>query len=294
MKLRTIYRAALQGAVNLRRNRQMAIAAFLITTLSLVILGFALLSITNLNFMGETWARRVAVRVFLLDELSPAQQAYLGQRLNRLDNVRTVTFVSRDEALKRLKKQFSDRPDLLEIVTENPLPDSFEVEVKEPARVAAVAAQAGRLPGVEKVDYGKSYVDPFLALTRTVWVITAVAAALLATGTLFIITNAIRLTLYARRREIEIMKLVGATDWFIRLPFVFEGVFVGLGGAAVATLAVDQAYSVIYAKAAQFLPFIPVLARELAIPRVSLVLMLSGLGVGIVGSLLSIKRYLHV
>jgi cell division transport system permease protein len=90
------------------------------------------------------------------------------------------------------------------------------------------------------------------------------------------------------------MKLVGATDWFIRLPFVFEGILVGLGGAAITTLLVDQAYLLIFAKATRFLPFIPLVARETAIPDISLVLMLSGLGVGMVGSLLSIKRYLRV
>jgi cell division transport system permease protein len=294
MKVSTIGRAALQGAINLRRNRQMALAAFFITTLSLIILGFALLSIANLNFMGDTWARRVAVRVFLVNELNPVQQAYLAERLKRMEGVRAATFVSRDEALERLKKQFAERRDVLEIVAENPLPDSFEVEVKEPRGIAAVAKQIERLPGVEKVDYGKVYVDPFLALKRTVWVITAVAAVLLGLGTLFIITNAIRLTLYARRREIEIMKLVGATDWFICLPFVFEGVIVGLGGAAVATLAVDQTYLAVYGKATRFLPFVPLLAREVAIPQVSLVLMLSGLAVGVLGSLLSLQRYLRV
>ncbi len=294
MKLSTVYRAILQGAVNLRRNRQMALAAFFITTLSLIILGFAFLFISNLNFAGDTLTRRVVVRVFLADGLSPVQQAYLADRLKRMDDVRAANFISRDQALERLKKQFSDRPDLFEIVTDNPLPDSFDVEVKEPARIAAVAGEIGRLPGVEKVNYGKSYVDRLVAFTRTIWLITAVAAALMAVGTLFIIINAIRLTLYARRREIEIMKLVGATDWFIRLPFIFEGVFVGLGGGAVATLAVDQTYWAVSAKAAQFLPFIPLVAREVAIPRISLILMLSGLGVGVVGSLLSLKRYLHV
>ncbi|HHW15274.1 MAG TPA: ABC transporter permease [Firmicutes bacterium] len=294
MKPSTVYRAALQGAVNLRRNRQMALAAFFITTLSLIILGFALLFIANLNFTGDALARRVVVRVFLADGLSPVQQSYLADRLKRLDGVKAAHYVSRDEALQRLKKQFPDRPDLFEIVTDNPLPDSFDVEVRQPAKIKAVAQEAARLPGVEKVNYGKDYVDRLVAFTRTVWVVTAVAALLLGAGTLFIITNAIRLTLYARRREIEIMKLVGATDWFIRLPFIFEGVFVGVGGAAVATLAVDQTYLALFAKAAQFLPFLPLVARETAIPRISLMLMVSGLVVGVMGSLLSIKRYLHV
>lgn len=294
MKLSTVYRASLQGAINLRRNRQMALAAFFITTLSLVILGFALLFIANLNFAGDTLARRVTVRVFLKGDLSPVQQSYLAARLKRMDTIQAANFISRDQALERLKKQFADRPDLFEIVTDNPLPDSFDVEVRDPQRISAVAREISRLPGVEKVNYGKSYVDRLVAFTRTIWLITAVAAALMATGTLFIITNAIRLTLYARRREIEIMKLVGATDWFIRLPFLFEGVFVGVGGAALATLAVDQTYLAVSAKASQFLPFIPLVAREIAIPRISLVLMLSGLSVGMIGSLLSLKRYLHV
>lgn len=294
MKLRTIYRAGLQGAINLRRNRQMALAAFLITTLSLVILGFALLFIVNLNFAGDTLARRVTVRVFLQDALSPVQQSYLAERLTRMTTVKNANFVSRDQALERLKKQFSDRPDLFEIVNDNPLPDSFDVEVKQPSQIASVAKEIARLPGVDKVNYGKNYVDRLVAFTRTIWLITVVAALLMAMGTLFIITNAIRLTLYARRREIEIMKLVGATDWFIRLPFIFEGMLVGLGGAAIATLAVDQTYLAVFAKAARFLPFIPLVAREVAIPRMSLILMLSGLGVGVAGSLLSIRRYLHV
>ncbi|MGE5623761.1 MAG: permease-like cell division protein FtsX, partial [Methanocella sp.] len=191
-------------------------------------------------------------------------------------------------------QQYPDRPELFEIVNDNPLPDSFDVEVKNPAQVSQVAAAIEKLPGVEKVNYGKSYVDRLVAFTRTIWLVTAVGAILMAAGTLFIITNAIRLTVYARRREIEIMKLVGATDWFIRLPFIFEGLLVGLGGGAIATLAVDQTYWAIYTKAAEFLPFIPLVGREIAVPHISLVLMLSGIGVGVIGSLISIKRYLHV
>ncbi|MGE5507265.1 MAG: permease-like cell division protein FtsX [Chitinophagales bacterium] len=294
MKARTVVRSAIQAAVNLRRNRQMALAAFFITTLSLIVLGFALLFITNLNFATDALAHRVVVRAFLKDELTLEQRTYLTNRLSKLPDVRAAHFVSRDEALDRLKRQFANRPDLFEIVSDNPLPDSFDIEVRDPARIVPVAKQIAQLPGVDKVDYGKTYVEPLVAFTRTIWFITALAAAVMAGATLFIITNAIRLTCYARRREIEIMKLVGATDWFIRLPFVFEGVFVGLGGAAVATLLVDQAYLLIFNKAARFLPFIPLVARETAVPNISLVLMLSGFGVGMIGSLLSIKRYLRV
>lgn len=294
MKFRTVARAGIQAAINLRRNRQMALAAFFITTLSLIVLGVALLFITNLNYATDTLARRVVIRAFLKDELSPAQQTYVKDRVGKMTGVKAVRFVSRDEALERLKQQFANRPDLFEIVTDNPLPDSFDVEMRDPTQIVPVAKAITRLPGVDKVDYGKTYVEPLVAFTRTIWFMTALAATLMAGATLFIITNAIRLTCYARRREIEIMKLVGATDWFIRLPFIFEGLIVGLGGAAVATLLVDQAYLLVFSKAAKSLPFIPLVARETAVPNISLVLMLSGLSVGMVGSLLSIKRYLRV
>jgi cell division transport system permease protein len=294
MKVRTFYNLALQGATNLRRNQQMSLAASFITLLSMVILGFALIIILNLNYMAGELQHRVEMRVYLLDELSTVQRTYVGERLKQFPEIKAVHYVSRDEALQRLKKDFGNRQDLFAIVSDNPLPDSYELGLKSTKEIAVVADKVSRLPGVEKVNYGKAYVDRLLDFSRVIWILTTVGAVLLAFGTLFIITNAIRLTIYARRREIEIMKLVGATDWLIRLPFIFEGMFIGIGGSAVATLLVDQTYNAIASRAAEYLPFVPLIPRGLAIPDVSIILLTSGLVVGIIGSILSMRRYLHV
>ncbi|MGE5577347.1 MAG: permease-like cell division protein FtsX [Syntrophothermus sp.] len=294
MRISTVGRLVLQGARNFRQNGLMTLASVSITSLSLIILGAFFLLIFNLNYVGGVLEGRVEIRVFLKDGLAAEQRSFLEDQIRHIETVKSVDFISREKALERLKNQFGGRGEIFNYISGNPLPDMFEVRNREPGRLTWVAEQVAKLPGVEKVSYGKEFVGRLFAFTRTVWILTSIAALLLSVAIIFIITNTIRLTVFARRREIEIMKLVGATDWFIRWPFLFEGIFLGLAGAIIATLVVDQSYLILLNRAQVSLPFVPLISHDAILTRITVFLMGTGALVGAIGSLISVKRFLHV
>lgn len=206
-----------------------------------------------------------------------------------------VRFVSKEEALERMRQSFGERASVLEAVEGiNPLPDSFEVQVARPELVAPVAEAIAALPGVAKVDYKRETVDRLFRLTAVIRGLGLVVAAFLVLGCTVVISNTVRLTVFARRREVAIMKLVGATDWFIRWPFVIEGLVLGVAGALLAVGALAGAYWWAAGAAARTLPFLPLVSPERVVR--ALVWPLLGLGalVGGLGSGISLRRFLQV
>lgn len=204
-------------------------------------------------------------------------------------------FVSREEALDRLREQFGERQDLLDSVEEmNPLRHSFEIKAEEAEQVKVVAQEVGRIEGVAEVKYRQEVVERLFSLTRSIRIAGLVLVVLLLMATVFLISNTIRLTVFARRREIGIMKLVGATDWFIRWPFILEGILLGVLGTLVSVLILRRLYDWVVASIYSSLPFIPVIPPEGIMQP--LILLLFGLGffVGAFGSLVSLRRFLRV
>lgn len=221
--------------------------------------------------------------------------ATLEEQIRKLEGVTTVRFVSKQEALERMRQSFGGRATVLEAVDDiNPLPDSFEVHVARPDQVAPVAEAIAAMPGVEKVDYKQATVDKLFRLTAAVRGLGVVVALLLVLGSTVVISNAIRLTVFARRREVAIMKLVGATDWFIRWPFVLEGLALGVGGAALAVGALAGAYWWAAGVAARTLPFLALIEPEQVVRLTWTPLLGLGALVGSLGSGISLRRFLHV
>ncbi|MDI6824308.1 MAG: permease-like cell division protein FtsX [Bacillota bacterium] len=221
--------------------------------------------------------------------------AKLEEQIRNLEGVTTVRFVSKQEALERMRESFGERAAILEAVDDiNPLPDSFEVQVARPEQVAPVAEAIAAMPGVAKVDYKRDTVDKLFRLTAVVRGLGVVVAVLLVLGSTVVISNAIRLTVFARRREVAIMKLVGATDWFIRWPFVLEGLALGVGGAALAVGALAGAYWWAAGIAARTLPFLVLVEPEQVVRLTWAPLLGLGAVVGSLGSGISLRRFLHV
>lgn len=221
--------------------------------------------------------------------------ARLEEQIRNLEGVTTVRFVSKQEALERMRQSFGERAAILEAVDDiNPLPDSFEVQVARPEQVAPVAEAIAAMPGVAKVDYKRDTVDKLFRLTAVLRGLGVVVAVLLVLGSTVVISNAIRLTVFARRREVAIMKLVGATDWFIRWPFVLEGLALGVGGAALAVGALAGAYWWAAGVAARTLPFLVLVEPEEVVRLTWAPLLGLGALVGSLGSGISLRRFLHV
>lgn len=280
---------------SLARNRFMTLASVSTVALSLLILGVFLLGAVNLNNMAVTLESQVEVTAFLEDELKAEEVEVIKGRIQGLDGVREVTFVSKEEALERLKQQFGERKDLLTSVEKNnPLRNAVEVRTLDPTNVKNVVEELKALPGVAKVSFKEEIIERLFSLTKAIRLVGLAVVVLLVGATIFLISNTIRLTVFARRREISIMKLVGATDWFIRWPFVLEGLCLGLLGSIPAMFLVVRFYHWLAAGVYQTLPFIPMLKPESILGRLQLLLVGIGILVGTLGSAISMRRFLRV
>jgi cell division transport system permease protein len=290
-RARAILRDAADG---LRRNGLMAIAAVSTIAVALAVAGGGVLASANLMHLAAILEGQVEIVAFLRDGLSPAEHERVASAVRALSTVRSVTIVSKATALRRLQRAFGTASSMSDLLPSNPLPDSIEVQVSDAQGVRAVAGLVSRISGVEEVVFGTPVVDRLVAFTRAVRVGGTALAALLAAASLLIIVNTIRLTVAARRQEIEIMALVGATPAFIRGPFMVEGALQGALAAGVTTIVLAAAYAGIFARVSASLPFVPLLAPGAVLPGAVALVWILGTAVGIGGSVIGLRRYLRV
>ncbi|BBH23939.1 cell division protein FtsX [Paenibacillus baekrokdamisoli] len=302
MKISTLLRHLREGILNIVRNGWMTFASISSIVISLFILGVFLLMALNVNNLADQIENEVQIRVFLQLNTDQAKIDQLKNAIGNIPEVSKVTFVSKAEGLDLLRKNIGT--DLLEGYngTNNPLPDSFTVEVFEPQNIAfaakkidAVNKADGTNP-IKSVKYGKGTVESLFKITNAVRNIGLVIVAGLAITAMFLISNTIKITIIARRREIGIMKLVGATNNFIRWPFFIEGALIGMLGSAITVALLLFGYSQLV-QVSQFQLGL-MMIKLITIKEVGfyISLLLFGLGtiIGIWGSTLSIRKYLKV
>ncbi len=273
----------------------MSFASISTVALSLLILGIFLVMVLNLNNMASTLETQVQISVYLQDNLTDLEMREVGTRITKLPGVTQVMFVSKDEAMARFKKRLGEQQGILAALGEtNPLPNAFEVKVDKPERVKPVAQAIGQLKGVENAKFGQEVVEHLFNLTKMMRLFGLVLIIFLALAALFIISNTIRITVFARRKEIAIMKYVGATDWFIRWPFLIEGMMLGIGGAVIAVLLLSETYSALTQQVYQSLAFLPLIPQYPFITNISIVLIVTGAAIGALGSSISVRKYIKV
>lgn len=295
MKIRTLRYYFHEAVTSFFRNSLMSLASIATVTLSLFILGLFMTTVYNLNHMASYLENQVELSVYLKDGLTAAQVQSVETRLRALPHTEKVQFVNKDEALKVFRERLGDQSYLLDSMQGNPLPASFEVVYSGPDAVRAGAAAAAQYAEVDSVQYGQETIEQLFEFTRIVRIGGAVLIIFLAFSTLFIISNTIRLTVFARRQEIEIMKYVGATNSFIRWPFLLEGMILGLIGSIIAGVLLWQMYLWSIRKLVEsgmaFLPLIPVYPF---VAQLALLLVVIGIGIGILGSAISVRKYMQV
>lgn len=295
MKLRTSEYFIQEVFRSLKRNNWMTFASIGTVTVSLFVLGVFLLLVLNMNRLASTLESQVQISVYLEDGLTEAGKGTLQQDIEGLAGIDTVTYVDKTEAEKRLRERLGEQGYLLDALgDENPLPDSFEVTVVDPAFVETAAGTIGQLEGVEEARYGQDIATHLFDITRLIRIFGLVLMVLLCGATLFIISNTIRLTVFARRKEIAIMKYVGATDWFIRWPFLLEGVVMGFAGGLLAALVLRSFYAAMTAKIYDTLAFFPLMPQYPFMNYVTLGILAAGIFIGALGSTISLKRFLKV
>lgn len=295
MKVRTIEYYIREVFISLRRNNWMSVASIGTVAVSLFIFGMFLMMVMNMNKLAENMESQVQINVYLLDKVDREQAREIEKDLKEIEGVESVGFVTKDEAMERFKDRLGDQKTLLDALDEtNPLPDSFEVTVTNPDLVKTAAEKMEKLDGVECAKYGQDVMEHLFEITRLLRIFGFTLMLVLAFATLFIISNTIRLTVFARRKEIAIMKYVGATDWFIRWPFVMEGMVLGLFGSIIAAMVLRTAYTAMAEKVYDTLAFFPLIPEQPFLTYITIVVVISGMVVGAIGSAVSIKKFLKV
>lgn len=295
MKLRTGEYFIAEVFRSLRRNNWMTFASIGTVTVSLFVLGVFLILALNMNRLAGMLESQVQISVYLEDHLTDREKRQIEYDITSLQGIDTVKYVDRDEAKTRLQERLGDQKYLLDALSDdNPLPDAFEVTVTTPAVVESAASAISAMSGVEEAKYGQDVIEHLFDITRLMRIFGLVLMLLLGAATLFIIANTIRLTVFARRKEIAIMKYVGATDWFIRWPFLLEGIVLGCFGGIIAAVALRSFYAAMAAQIYSTLAFFPLLPQYPFMNYVTLAILGSGIVIGAIGSLISLKRFLKV
>ena len=227
------------AASSIARNKLMAFVSLGVMVVSIFVFGIFLVITVNAQSMVAGLKQKVEIRAFLHDDIDIDTVKNAKAIIEEIEGVESVTHVSKEEAYIRFKEELSDRSDLLEAIETNPFPASFEITLLPDYRTATQAsAIAGRIEDIEAVEeaeYGKEWVGRLAEIVRILVVVDVTVGAVIAISCLFLVFNTIRLTVFARREEIEIMSLVGATDGFIRRPFLLVGLFYGLVGGGFAS-----------------------------------------------------------
>jgi cell division transport system permease protein len=285
-----------ETATNLKRNLLMTIAAISTVAISLLLLGGVQILSMIVNNVTLSWEARVEISAYLRDDASSGEIRALESQVAGYDEVQDVTYVSKQQAYEDFKQQFRNKPEFYEHIGPEDLPASLRIKLTDARYTEEVAARIQGAPGVDDVRFGGQIIKRLLQVNSLLRTITLVMSIVLMIASAGLIANTIRLAIYARREEIGIMKLVGATNWFIRIPFMLEGVFAALVGALVASAIVVAANALLFTRMGQALPFLgPVFifsAGEIA----SVLLALVGVGtlVGVMGSTLALRRFLEV
>jgi cell division transport system permease protein len=294
-----------ESAVNFRRNWVMSLGAVITIYLSLLLVGVSMVMGFIVSEIVQSVEDKVSIQIFLKDGAATEDVEALQAWLLADEMVDTVNYVSKEDALERFKEEMAGSPEIVENIRENPLPASLDVTLTDPRQVeemvVKIKANETFLKICDRPDdpeeslkYGQQIVNRLFAFTRIVRVIGVVFIAMLAVVSLIFINNTIRLAIYARRKEIGIMRLVGASNWFIRAPFLLEGVMQSLIGAALAILTIVAVQTAILPRLQEAVLFLPIEMGSGTMAQLALVLVAAGVIIGLVGSGFALRRYLKV
>lgn len=295
MKLKTFSYFLKEALMSLRRNSWIGLASIGTVAVSLIIVGVSLLLVVNTNLLTRKLESNVQITAFVREDVELREARNLEDRIVSVDGIEEVRFVSKEVSLELFRKQLGKQSRMVEALGgNNPLPHSYQISVKDPKQVKAVALKIEKIDGIEKVNYGQGVVERLFAFTKWTRLIGVALMLLLGLAAIFLIATTIRLTVFARRKEIQIMKMIGATDWFIRWPFLMEGMMLGFVGALLAVCIVGASYLSFVSYLQRDLAFIGLRADSDFLLIMSLILTGVGMFIGAVGSGISMRKFLKV
>ena len=281
--------------LNIMNNRIVHVIGMGTMVVSLLIFGTFLLLFVNLNTWIYGWGNALSMSVYLEDGINKAEREKIASFIRSFPAAEIESYISKEDALKNLKRALGLEVSLLEGLTRNPLPASFEIVFKDvsaaetdPQRIKKAIEQ---IAGVTEVQYTEDWLRRFQGLMDVVRLVGIIIGGLLCIGVLFIVTNTIKLTIYSRKHEIEIQKLVGATDWFVKTPFLLEGLIQGLFSGAFSLLVLFSVFLFLSAKKVHFLG-LAVLDFIFLPPEYVLSIFLISVTLGLAGSFIAVGRFL--
>ena len=285
-----------QGIRGLVSNSLMTLASVGIVIASLVLFGTFVLLGMNLNYIGEQIKEQCEINVYLPRNMSRDDVRKIGSELAKIKYVKEAQLYTKEERFNNFKdSSYEEQADVIDMLEQdNPLRDSYILVLEDVSRANEVAAAAGKIDGVEEVVNSQHLIQRIITLTNAIRHISIWLILVLAVVSVFIISNTIKLGMFSRRKEINIMKFVGATNWFIRWPFIIEGMFLGIIGALIASGIVLLGYESIYKGMQDFMGNIRFLELYEVSGAVVLGFLIMGVGMGMIGSAMSIRKHLHV
>lgn len=287
-----------EGFRNVFHNKKSSGASLAIMCATMLIFGLFFMIIENLNNAVETLETQQGIQVFIQKTATDAQMEQIGEQIQAIDGVNNVTFVSKEDALNQTKEKLKDKQALIAGWDEsNPFKASYLVTLTDLKLSSQVQDEIKKIDNIDSIQSRDETINGLVAIANGVRIVSAVILTLLVLISIFIIGNTIKLTVHARRKEISIMKYVGATDSFIRWPFVIEGIIIGIVAALLSILVLGIAYSLITNAAANSIIStmgIKLLSFTDMTTLLVIVYMVLGIGIGALGSSISMRKYLQV
>lgn len=291
-----MFRSIKQAFKQTFRNRAMMLTSMFSITAMLLILGLFFILVVNINLMTENAKQKFdTIQIYLLDDTTEEQYTQMKNDLEAMDEVTSAEFVSKETAMLELEQRWGDNGYLLEGLSTNPLPNSLRVKIVEIEDADKVVAIAKSFAGIEDIKYYKTEVDQILKITKGIQTGALVIIGFLVIISVVVVSNTVKLTVLARGREIGIMKYIGATNWFVRGPFLVEGMIIGTLASLISSGIITAMYyniSKAFSDEALILfstGFVPV---EFMTKNLIMIFLALGVSIGAVGSIISMRRFL--
>ncbi len=282
---------------SLRRNKTISLASSVTVTATLFIMGIFLILMQNVNIGMSNVQSQIEIKAFLEENINSTQQENIGQELKKISGVKEIQFEDKADALKKFTEQISENDSSLLNGygdSHNPLPNSYIIKLEDPQVSEQVISQIKTMQGIESIGNDKEFTDKIISISKSVKWFGIVLFILMVSISIFLISNTIKLTIYSRRKEIGIMKFVGATDWFIRWPFIIEGAVIGLIGAISANILLYYVYKLVFVKINENLLLVNLLSPSYITQTLQWQFILVGILIGGLGSSWSLFKFLKV
>lgn len=294
MKLSSLRYVVPEPFISLRRTAGMTLAAVMTVVLTLYLCGIFALLVSNINRNTQLLEAAVEIKVFIEDGINQDQMDTLSAQVRGIEGVASIKFVSRAEGLEQMSSKFGSSEEILAAIDTNPLPNSYTIKAESPDQVLDIVEKVSRLPNVQAVRYGQGSIEKMFVFMNWVRTLGLGLMVLLGFSAVILISMNIRLSVEARKEEIQVMKYVGASNSFIVWPFILEGMLLGILGGGIACILVLLSYNAVLnliLSSLNFLTFVPL--GEIAFLLISGMLLI-GLLLGAIGSAIAVRKHVNV